>query len=237
MSQEQDKIFFRNFTLVNVFIAVMMIAFYIVADLVTNTEKEPVKNEMNVNSVINITTGNINNGKSLSQTCAVCHGPDGNSVNPIWPKLAGQHASYTAKQLKNFKDGIRVNAQMAGMVATLSEQDMNDLGLYFEAQKNSFGYAKPESINLGEKIYRAGHSESGIPACMSCHGPAGSGNPGAMYPLLRGQHAEYTASQLKMFKKGERNNDTNNVMRSIASRMTKEQIEAVSEYIQGLRLQ
>ena len=108
MSQEQDKIFFRNFTLVIVFIAVMMIAFYIVADLVTNKEKEPVKNEMNVNSVINITTGNINNGKSLSQTCAVCHGPDGNSVNPIWPKLAGQHASYTAKQLKNFKDGIRV---------------------------------------------------------------------------------------------------------------------------------
>ena len=148
MSQEQDKIFFRNFTLVLVFIAAMMIAFYIVADLVTNKEKEPVTNEMNVKNVINITTGNIDNGKSLSQTCAVCHGPDGNSVNPIWPKLAGQHASYTAKQLKNFKDGIRVNAQMAGMVATLSEQDMNDLGLYFEAQKNSFGYAKPESINL-----------------------------------------------------------------------------------------
>ena len=237
MSQEQDKIFFRNFTLVLVFIAVMMIAFYIVADLVTNKEKAPVTNEMNMNNDVNITTSNIDNGKSLSQTCAVCHGPDGNSVNPIWPKLAGQHASYIVKQLKNFKDGIRVNAQMAGLAAALSEQDMNDLGLYFEAQKNNLGYAKQESINLGKKIYRAGHNESGIPACMSCHGPAGSGNPGAMYPLLRGQHAEYTVGQLKMFKKGERDNDTNSVMRSIASRMTKEQIEAVSEYIQGLRLQ
>lgn len=173
-------------------------------------------------------------GNTLSQICAACHSVDGNSVNPVWPKLAGQHASYIVKQLKDFKDGKRVNAQMTGMVAPLSEQDMEDLGAYFASQKTKQGTAKPELIELGQRIYRAGNSQAGIPACMACHGPAGSGNPGALYPSLRGQHAKYTTTQLKMFKAEERNNDVNNVMRSIAGPMTNAQIEAVSEYIQGL---
>ena len=235
MSQEKDKIFFRNFSLTIAFIAAMMIAFYFVADLVT-VEKEHEKiDEIAITNDDDITSANIANGKKLSQTCVVCHGADGNSVNPIWPKLGGQHASYIIKQLKNFKNGKRVNAQMSGMVATLSLQDINDLALYYENQKTNFGSAKKEFVDMGQKIYRGGDRETGIAACMACHGPAGSGNPGAIYPLLSGQHAEYTKTQLKMFKTGERNNDENSVMRSIAKRMTEAQIEAVSEYLQGLQ--
>ncbi len=173
-------------------------------------------------------------GKALSQTCAACHSIDGNSVNPIWPKLAGQHASYIVKQLNDFKAGNRVNAQMTAMVASLSEQDMQDLGAYFASKKTKPGSAKPDLIELGQKIYRAGDSETDVPACMACHGPNGSGNPTALYPSLSGQHAQYTAGQLKMFKSEERANDANKMMRTIAGPMTNAQIEAVSEYIQGL---
>ena len=179
-------------------------------------------------------SGDPINGKTLSQTCAACHSTDGNSVNPIWPKLAGQHAAYVAKQLRDFKEGNRVNAQMSGMVAALSDTDMIDLGAYFSSQKTKTGTANPDMIDAGRKLYRAGDSDKGIPACMACHGPAGKGNPGAMYPSLAGQHAEYTAIQLKSFKAEERNNDANAVMRSVAGPMTNAQIEAVSEYIQGL---
>jgi len=173
-------------------------------------------------------------GKTLTQTCAACHSADGNSVSPIWPKLAGQHASYIVKQLNDFKEGRRVNAMMTPMVAPLSEQDMEDLAAYFASQKTTLGSAKPELIETGQLIYRAGDSLTGVPACMACHGPAGFGNPGASYPSLRGQHAQYTATQLKMFKSEERNNDENNIMQTIAGSMTNAQIEAVSEYIQGL---
>ena len=173
-------------------------------------------------------------GKILSQPCAVCHAADGNSVNPVWPKLAGQHSSYIVKQLQDFKDGRRVNAQMTAMVLNLTEADMKDLGAYFAGQTVSKGTANPDQIELGQRIYRYGDNQAGIPACMACHGPNGAGNPGAVYPALGGQHAAYTATQLKMFKAEERNNDKNNVMRSIAGPMTNAQIEAVSEYIQGL---
>lgn len=173
-------------------------------------------------------------GKALSQTCAACHSVDGNSVNPIWPKLAGQHASYIAKQLNDFKKGNRVNAQMTAMVTSLSEQDMQDLGAYFASQKTTLGSAKPELIEAGELIYRAGDKTTGVAACMACHGPNGSGNPAALYPALSSQHAEYIAIQLKMFKTGERSNDQNKIMRTIAGPMTNDQIEAVSQYIQGL---
>lgn len=173
-------------------------------------------------------------GKTLSQTCTACHSVDGNSINPIWPKLAGQHASYIVKQLNDFKKGNRINALMAAMVAPLSEQDMIDLGAYFSIQKTTLGAAQPELIEIGELIYRAGDHESGVPACMACHGPNGAGNPAAIYPVLSGQHAEYTTTQLNMFKIEERNNDPNNMMRTIARPLTDLQIEAVSQYIQGL---
>lgn len=173
-------------------------------------------------------------GKTLSQTCAACHNADGNSVNPVWPKLAGQHAGYIIKQLNDFKDGKRVNAQMTPMVASLSEEGVADLAAFYASQTTKPGSAKPELIESGQKLYRAGDAESGIPSCMACHGPSGAGNPSALYPALAGQHAAYTILQLKAFKAEERSNDTNEVMRSIASSMTNAQIEAVSEYIQGL---
>lgn len=178
--------------------------------------------------------GDPTKGKTLSATCAACHNADGNSINPIWPKLAGQHSGYIIKQLKDFKEGRRVNAQMSPMAATVKNEDMPDLAAFFSSQKTKLGSAKPELINLGQNIYRSGDSQNGIPACMACHGPNGKGNSGALYPSLSGQHAEYTANQLKSFKAEERNNDINGVMRTIAGPMTNAQIEAVSEYIQGL---
>ncbi len=173
-------------------------------------------------------------GETLSQTCAACHSVDGNSINPVWPKLAGQHAGYIVKQLQDFKEGKRINAQMTAMVASLSEQDMEDLAAYFSSKKIKTGSAKAELIESGQRIYRSGDNQTGVSACMACHGPAGAGNPGALYPSIAGQHAAYTAVQLKTFKSEERNNDENKVMRSIAGPMTNAQIEAVSEYIQGL---
>lgn len=179
--------------------------------------------------------GDLAKGKALSATCAACHSADGNSVNPVWPKLAGQHASYLIKQLNDFKDGNRVNPQMAPMGASLSEDDILNLAAYFSSQTIKHGSANPDLIKAGEKIYRAGDAENGVPACMACHGPAGTGNPGALYPALAGQHAAYTSIQLKAFKAEERNNDLDNVMRVVAGSMSDQQIEAVSEYIQGLR--
>lgn len=178
--------------------------------------------------------GDAARGKALSQTCVACHNTDGNSTNPVWPKIAGQHAAYIVKQLQNFKRSERNNVQMKGIVANLSPEDMQHLGAYYADQKIKLGIAKAEAIELGERLYRYGDKETGVPACMACHGPDGAGNPGAMYPVLASQHARYTAMQLNMFKTGERANDVNGVMRSIANSMTEEQIEAVSNYIQGL---
>jgi cytochrome c553 len=178
--------------------------------------------------------GDVAAGKEKSQVCAACHGIDGNSPNPVWPKLAGQHAEYIAKQLRDIKNGERENAQMSPMAANLSEEDILDLAAYYSSQKIKHGTADPASLELGEKIYRAGSIEAGVPACMACHGPNGRGNPAAQYPALGGQHAAYTQTQLNAFRAGTRANDSNAVMRTIVGRMTDEEIKAVSEYIQGL---
>ena len=235
MSQEQDKIFFRNFSLVLALIAIMMVAFYVIAKFASEKEEhaEAIETYENNNTVFY--ASDPVKGKTLSQPCAACHGVDGNSINPIWPKIAGQHSSYIFKQLNNFKNGDRVNAQMSAMVANLNDQDMRDLGAYYESQKISLGFSNPNSIDLGQKIYRSGDKDSGVAACMACHGPAGNGNPSAVYPAIQGQHAEYIATQLKMFKSEQRNNDLNGVMRTVAGYMSEAQINAVSEYIQGLR--
>ncbi|NIR31048.1 MAG: cytochrome c4 [Gammaproteobacteria bacterium] len=182
--------------------------------------------------------GDAEAGKSKSQVCAACHGADGNSASAQWPKLAQQHASYTTKQLMDFKEGEeRMNQVMAGMVANLSPQDMDDLAAYYARQSRRGGYADNDSVELGQKIYRAGNAQSGLPACMSCHGPTGSGNPLAVYPSLWGQHAQYTATQLRAFRSGERRNDPNAMMRDVAKQMTDDEIEAVSQYIAGLYAQ
>jgi cytochrome c553 len=182
-----------------------------------------------------IAAGDVAAGKAKSATCAGCHGVDGNSANPEWPKLAGQHADYLEKQLHDFKAGEdRNNAMMAPMVAPLSEQDIADLAAYYAAQTVQVGAADEALVELGEKVYRGGNTVTGVAACIGCHGPAGAGNPAANFPALSGQHAKYVENQLYAFKKGERANDAGKMMRNTAAKMTAEEIEAVSSYVQGL---
>ncbi len=169
-----------------------------------------------------------------TKTCAACHGIDGNSVNPVWPKLAGQHAEYIFKQLKDFHSGARKNVQMSPLAAPLSEEDMQDIAIYYSSQKIKIGHASAETLPLGEQIYRAGDASKGLPACMACHGPSGAGNPAALYPALSGQHAEYTKIQLLAFRDNKRTNDTNKAMQIVSEKMTTEEIDAVANYIQGL---
>ncbi len=170
-----------------------------------------------------------------SQVCAACHGADGNSPMPANPHLAAQHARYIVKQLDNFKSGARQSAIMAGMVATLTPEDMKALGAYYAQQKLRPAQAKDEALaREGERIYRGGIASKAVPACAACHAPNGAGIP-APYPRLGGQYAEYTAAQLKAFRSGERANDPEGMMRAIAARMTDREIQAVAEYIAGLR--
>ena len=174
-------------------------------------------------------------GKTKSASCAACHGADGNSINPEWPKLGGQHAGYIVQQLRYFADGERDNATMKGMAAGLSEADREDLAAYYASQKVNYGTADPALVELGQLIYRGGNAESGVAPCMGCHGPKGAGNPGANYPALRGQHAKYVENQLHGFAEGNRINENSiKMMQIIASRMTNKEIRAVASYIQGL---
>ena len=171
--------------------------------------------------------------EKAKQACAACHGADGNSPNPAWPKLAGQHEKYIILQINNFQKGIRVddNNLMTPAVENLTEQDKADLAAYFSAQKPMPAKAKPELIRLGAKVYRAGNPDTGVPACLACHGPRGAGNPAAQYPSLSGQHAQYVEAQLNAFRTGDRENA---VMHTIAGKMSDEEIKAVSDFVQGL---
>ncbi len=179
--------------------------------------------------------GDADAGQAKAQVCFSCHGVNGNSVNPIWPKLAGQHAGYTAKQLADFKAGDqRNNPLMMGQVMSLSPQDMADLAAFFAKQKPSPGSADEAKISMGEKLYRGGNMATGVSACIACHGPTGAGNPAAKYPMLSGQHAAYTVQTLKDFRSVTRKNDPGKMMQNIAARMTDAEIEAVSSYMQGL---
>lgn len=174
-----------------------------------------------------------------AQICAACHNPDGNSALAANPKLAGQHADYLYKQLKNFKaDGAkpaeRNSPVMGGMVAALSDQDMKNVAAWYASQTQKGELAKNQAIGVGQKLYRAGNANKGLPACAACHGPAGTGIP-AQYPRIGGQFAEYTEMQLKAFRSGERANDPNRMMRAVADKMSDAEIKAVSDYIAGLR--
>ncbi len=179
--------------------------------------------------------GNAEAGKTKSATCVACHGADGNSVNPEWPKLAGQHPSYILKQLMNFKHDERVNALMTPMAKPLSDQDMADLAAYFSSQVKKPGEADKTKVALGEQIYKGGNNATGVAACAACHGPNGAGNPAANFPAINGQHASYIKLQLNNFRKMERANDPGKMMRNIAAGMTDAEIEAVAEYMAGLQ--
>jgi len=174
-------------------------------------------------------------GKEKAAQCASCHGADGNSINPEWPKLAGQHADYLVKQLQYFEAGERENVTMKPMASVLDARGRKDVAAFYATQKVSPGKADPELVELGERIYRSGNPESGVAPCMGCHGPNGAGNPAALYPALRGQHAKYTEIQLHGFAEGKRaNENAKKMMQLLARRMTNREIRAVSSYIQGL---
>ena len=181
-----------------------------------------------------VAAGSAAAGKTKSAACAACHGVDGNSAAPNFPKLAGLDAKYTAKQLADFKSGARKDPLMTGMVAGLSRKDMDDLGAYYAIQKRSTGTASAsaDSLKKAERLYRGGDAKNGISACMSCHGPAGSGIP-PRFPAVSGQHATYSQKQLLDFKTGTRSND-GEIMTRIAFRMSEAEIKAVSEYMAGL---
>jgi cytochrome c553 len=170
---------------------------------------------------------------SYGAVCASCHGADGNSGSPANPKLAQQHPEYLVKQLQEFKSGKRANAIMSGMSASLSDQDMKNIGAWLGTQKAKPGFAKDkELVALGERIYRGGLADRNIAACAGCHSPNGAGIP-AQYPRLSGQHSDYTASQLVSFRDGIRKNSLQ--MSQVAAKLNDREIRAVSDYIAGLR--
>ena len=185
----------------------------------------------------NVFAVDIDKGKEKSVTCVVCHGQDGVSVNPLWPKLAGQHASYLKSQLYEFQKGAngnRNNVIMYGISVVLSEEDIDDISAYYASLETSIGTTADEYLVKGQNIYRGGNMEYKIQACISCHGPNGQGNNPAAIPVLSGQHAQYTYQQLKNFQLKNRANDMNKMMRNIVHRMSEEEMKAVAQYIQGL---
>ncbi|MGH8611276.1 MAG: c-type cytochrome [Gammaproteobacteria bacterium] len=179
--------------------------------------------------------GDVEAGKAKSAVCAACHSPDGNSLAPQWPKLAGQHAAYLEKQLADFKGGKRSDPAMGPVAASLSDDAIPDLAAYYAQQEIAVGKAVKEHVVLGRRIYHGGVQSSGVPACMACHGPSGKGNAAAGFPALRGQHAEYTEKQLQAYAAGQRSNDGEGaIMRDIAARLSSKEMQAVASYIQGL---
>lgn len=181
--------------------------------------------------------GSAEAGQARSVTCAACHGPDGNSANPAWPSLAGQNAPYLLKQLEAYKSGSRADPLMTSQAMPLSEQEMRDLAVYYAEQAAApKAVAAPETINKGQAMYRGGDAENRVAACLACHGPTGRGNPAAAYPMLKGQHATYTATQLRNYASGQRKSDgPTRVMRDIAARLNEDDIVAIASYIQGLK--
>jgi len=179
--------------------------------------------------------GNTATGATKAVVCQACHGANGNSANPEWPSLAGLGADYIAEQLQNFKDGKRNNPVMAPNAASLSPADMADLGAYFDSLVNTGLEADPSYWQAGEKLYRGGDKDRGIPACMACHGPTGRGNEPAKFPALRGQQSVYVVKQLNDYASGARATGPDAIMPTIAKRLSADDIRNVSSYVQGLR--
>lgn len=181
-------------------------------------------------------------GQAKSMMCAACHGEDGNSPISVNPKLAGQGAAYLAKQLRDFKSGVRANPIMMGMAAPLSDQDILDLAAWFSSSKATTEAADPALVKAGEALWRGGNLEAGVPACSGCHGPSGRGNAPGAFPALRGQHADYIAAQLKAFRGAARDdlsgdkraNDPEGMMRGAVRNLSDREIQAVSSFVSGL---
>jgi cbb3-type cytochrome c oxidase subunit III len=170
---------------------------------------------------------------TFTAVCAACHGADGNSATPAYPKLAQQHPEYLVKQLQEFKSGKRVNPLMVGFASMLSDEDMKNVAYWVAAKKAKAGSSTDKSlVQLGERIYRGGVADRQIPACAGCHSPNGAGIP-AQYPRLSGQHAEYAAAQLTAFRDGVRQNSLQ--MSQVAAKLNDREIKAVADYVAGLR--
>jgi cytochrome c553 len=176
-------------------------------------------------------------GQTKAAICTACHGADGNSMVPQWPKLAGQHADYTVRQFALIKTGARPVPEMAGIVAAISEQDMVHIAAWYSSQETTGGVAEKPLVASGERLWRAGNAKTGVPACMACHGPAGEGIPFTGYPALAGQHSTYVSSMLTRYRGGENwgEKDINSqVMNGVAERLSDNEIDALASYIQGL---
>jgi cytochrome c553 len=189
------------------------------------------------------TNGKVADGATKSAICSSCHGANGNSVNPEWPRLAGQSAVYVAEQLRLFRSGVRDNPIMKPLAASLSDQDISDLAVYYEAQTPTGLEADPSYWQAGEALYLRGDRGHEIPACVACHGPIGRGNLAAGYPALRAQQAVYVVKQLNDYASGARYSAANPaqasrngvMMLTLAKRLTPEQIRDVASYLQGMR--
>jgi cytochrome c553 len=176
-------------------------------------------------------------GKTKAAACGGCHGADGNSMVPTFPKLAGQNEKYIVRELHAFKTSTgRSNPLMLGMAAPLSDTDMADIGAYFQTQKISAAATSDASkLAMGREIYNGGDLTKGVPACKACHSPTGSGNPGEGYPQLKGQYVAYTLAQLQAFKSGARTTDDKALMRDIVAKLSDAELEAVANYIASLK--
>lgn len=179
--------------------------------------------------------GDAEAGANKVALCGSCHGMDGNSLNPIWPKLAGQSESYLIKQIKDFKSGGRNDQTMSGMAATIQDGDIEDIAAFYAGQEISSGEGDAEKIAAGKGIFLSGIPEKGVAACMACHGPNGSGNPAAGFPALKGQHAPYVTKAMLDFRLGTRANDPGKMMRDIAAKMSDAEMEAVADYIVSMK--
>jgi cytochrome c553 len=179
--------------------------------------------------------GDAEAGKAKSLVCGACHGADGNSPAPAFPKLAGQGEKYLIKQMNDIKSGARSVPAMIGQLDAFDQQGLADVAAYYASQPVTVGSANPEQVALGERLYRAGDREKGLPACTACHSPTGAGNGPAGFPALGGQHAEYTVATLKAFRSEARSNDGDiRTMRDISYLMNDKEIDAVASYIAGL---
>jgi cytochrome c553 len=189
------------------------------------------------------TSGKAADGATKAAVCSACHGPAGNSTNPEWPRLAGQNAVYIAQQLRLFRSGVRANPIMQPLAASLSDQDISDLAVYFQAQTVQGLEADPSYWQSGEALYLRGDNAHEVPGCVACHGPVGRGNLASGYPALRAQQSVYVVKQLNDYAKGTRYTGNNPVaatpnavmMFTIAKQLTAEQIRDVASYVQGMR--
>lgn len=183
--------------------------------------------------------GDPQRGEQLAAVCSACHGQDGNSVVPEWPKIAGQHQDYAARQSILIRERLRDVPQMWPMVVDLSDQDIWDIAAYYEQYEVSVGVADEDLVEHGRSLYMGGSHSAGIASCAGCHGPSGEGIPGAHFPQLRGQHADYTADRLRRYRAGENNGDDDpysNIMVTVARNLTDADIEALASFIEGLHM-